>query len=234
MKELYVALDFKREEETWDFLDQFKNNPIPVKIGMSQFYMSGADFVKKLADRGHKIFLDLKCHDIPNTVYLAMLQLSQLPVDLVTIHTLGGREMMEAAVQGAKEGKYQPKVLGITQLTSMDQNTLSEIGIKNSLIESVQNLAQLAQKSGLDGVVSSVQEVPQIKEVTGEDFLCLCPGIRMKKDASGDQKRVASPNEARELGADYIVVGRPITQAKNPVVTYNEFLNDWKGDSNEL
>lgn len=228
MDKLFVALDFKQEAEMWSFMDYFKSQPIAVKVGMSQFYLSGPDLVKRLADDGHCVFLDLKSHDIPNTVYLAMTQLSKLPVDIVTIHTLGGQEMMEAAMDGIQTGPYQPKVLGITQLTSTNQAMLHSLGIELPMEASVRSLAQLAQASGLDGVVSSVHEVTDIKKATSSDFLCLTPGIRMAGSQADDQSRTASPSQARQAGADYIVVGRPITQAEDPIEAYNRYLQDWR------
>ncbi|MCZ0716885.1 orotidine-5'-phosphate decarboxylase [Aerococcus kribbianus] len=231
MRDLYIALDFKTEPELWDFMENFQDQSAAFKVGMSQFYMSGPEIVWKLAAMGHKVFLDLKCHDIPNTVYLAMRQLSQLPVELITVHTLGGPAMLKAAVKGAKEGPYQPKVLGITQLTSTDQNMLTEdLHIQQSVEESVLDLAQMAQKTGLDGVVSSALEVKKIKAATNGELLALTPGIRLAEDTSDDQSRVASPSQAKANGADYIVVGRPITQAKDPLAAYQNYLKEWQGE----
>lgn len=233
MKTLFVALDFKTEQETFAFLDKFEVQSIGVKVGMSQFYMSGPKIIEEMCRRGHEVFLDLKCHDIPNTVYLACLQLSQLPVKLLTVHTLGGKEMMQAAVKGVEEGPYQPQILGITQLTSTNQTQLNQdLGISGDLQSSVIHLAQLAEESGLAGVVSSVQEVSQIKAATSERFLSLTPGIRMQTNATNDQKRVATPEQARLAGADFIVVGRPITQSSDPVAAYQEFIHQWKGSNN--
>ena len=231
MNELFIALDFHNETDLWYFIDKFKNQPAAFKIGMSQFYMSGPDIVNQLHDMGHKIFLDLKCHDIPNTVKLATQQLSKLPVELVTVHTLGGQKMLEAAMEGVAAGPYSPKVLGITQLTSSDQEMLNQqMQIKESIEDSVIHLAQLAQKSGVDGVVSSALETPAIKQATNHQLLSLTPGIRLTLEQSGDQTRVATPEQARLNGADYIVVGRPITQANNPVAAYQEFLKQWQGE----
>lgn len=228
MEPLYVALDFNTEAEMKNFLTLFKDNPIPIKIGMSQFYMSGPSLIEELSRAGFPIFLDLKCHDIPNTVYLALKQLSQYPVDMVTIHCLGGKQMMQAAVAGANEGKYRPKVMGITQLTSTDASTLNQqLQIPGEIIGSVVHLAQLAQESGLDGVVSSVLETQAIKQATHKGFLNLTPGIRLTKQSTDDQTRIATPAEAKAAGSDYIVVGRPITQAADPVLAYHQFLDSW-------
>lgn len=232
MKELFIALDFKQEGELWHFMDRFKDQQVAVKVGMSQFYLSGPDLVRRLADKGHKVFLDLKCHDIPNTVYLAMRQVSQLPVSLLTVHTLGGLEMLQAAVQGAKEGVSQPKVLGITQLTSTSQAMLhQQMGIASTLDQSVLNLARLAYSAGLDGIVSSVWEVGHVKTKVSSDLLCLCPGIRVDGHTSDDQERIATPDMARKAGADFIVVGRPIIQAADPLSAYQKFLQEWRGIS---
>ncbi len=230
METLYVALDFKTEAETFDFLKLFEGRQIGVKVGMSQFYMSGPSIIERLCDMGHEVFLDLKCHDIPNTVYLAMLQLSQLPIELVTIHAMGGKEMMRAAVKGVQEGKHQPKVLAITHLTSTNQEMLNnQLQIPGTVAESVEHLTRLALDSGVDGLVSSVQESKMIKEVSKGQLLSLTPGIRLNKNAHDDQERIASPEEARANGADYIVVGRPIIQADDPVRAYEEMKEHWEG-----
>ncbi|MDO4669929.1 MAG: orotidine-5'-phosphate decarboxylase [Aerococcus sp.] len=234
MTPLYVALDFNTEREMENFLAPFHSHPIPVKIGMSQFYMSGPALIEKLSAKGFPIFLDLKCHDIPNTVYLALKQLSQYPVDMVTVHCLGGQKMMEAAVAGANEGPYRPKVMGITQLTSTSKAMLNEeMAISGDVITSVISLAQLAKKSGLDGVVSSVLETRAIKQATAPDFLNLTPGIRLEKAKNDDQTRIATPAEAREAGSDYLVVGRPITQAKDPLKAYQAFVDSWNSQRKE-
>lgn len=229
-KELFVALDFNTENELDAFLKNFEEHPIPVKIGMSQFYMSGPKIVEELSKRGFPIFLDLKSHDIPNTVYLAMKQLSQYPIEMVTVHCMGGQEMMKAAVEGTNSGPYRPKLMGITQLTSTSQEMMTnDLRMNGELLDSVVHLAKLAQTSGMDGVVSSVLETRAIKQATAEDFLSLTPGIRLTKEKHDDQTRVATPQEAKAAGVDYLVVGRPITQAENPVEMYNHFLSAWRG-----
>ncbi|MCI5775248.1 MAG: orotidine-5'-phosphate decarboxylase [Aerococcus sp.] len=228
--ELFVALDFNTEAELNAFLKHFENHPIPVKIGMSQFYMSGPKIIDELSARGFPIFLDLKSHDIPNTVYLAMKQLSQYPIEMVTVHCMGGQEMMAAAVDGANAGPYRPKLMGITQLTSTSQEMMArDLRMTGDLLDSVVHLAKLAQTSGLDGVVSSVLETRAIKHATSSDFLSLTPGIRLTKEKQDDQTRIATPQEAKAAGVDYLVVGRPITQANDPVAAYHRFLFAWHG-----
>lgn len=235
MDPLYVALDFNTESEMRAFLAHFRAHPIPIKIGMSQFYMSGPTLIQELSAAGFPIFLDLKCHDIPNTVYLALKQLSQYPVDMVTVHCLGGTQMMQAAVAGANAGRYRPKVMGITQLTSTSKQTLNdEMGIPGAMLASVVHLAQQAEMSGLDGVVSSVLETKAIKAATHSPFLNLTPGIRLEKQPGDDQTRIATPAEARAAGSDFIVVGRPVTQAADPVKTYHAFLNSWTQNGKEI
>ncbi|RLK62983.1 orotidine-5'-phosphate decarboxylase [Atopobacter sp. AH10] len=231
MQDLFIALDFHREEELWDFLKPFKGERLALKIGMSQFYMSGPDIVKRLSEEGHKIFLDLKCHDIPNTVYLALYQLSHLPVDIVTVHALGGSEMLKAAVKGSQEGPFRPDVFAITQLTSTNQTCLNEeLAIPGSVAESVSHLTELALSSGIHGVVSSVREVPEIKKLSDGKLKSLTPGIRLASSVKDDQARVSTPEEARQAGSDFIVVGRPITQSADPLNTYHAFLKAFKGE----
>ena len=230
-----VAIDVATKEEAATLFDQLTVEPRPIlKIGMELYYHFGQEVVKEAQQRGFKIFLDLKLHDIPNTVKRAMYVLGQLGVDFTTIHAAGGSEMVAAGVQGLKEGAAaaglpEPKLLAITQLTSIDETILhNEQHVDLSLVESVQNYARLAEQAGADGVVCSAQEVRAIRQVTSPDFLCVTPGIRPQNFAKGDQKRVVTPAQARQLGSNAIVVGRPITQSGHPVEAYQaieqEFL----------
>ncbi|MDO4903165.1 MAG: orotidine-5'-phosphate decarboxylase [Limosilactobacillus sp.] len=229
-----VAIDVASKAEAEKLFDQLDVEPRPIlKIGMELYYHFGAEIVKEAKDRGFKIFLDLKLHDIPNTVKRAMYVLGQLGVDFTTIHAAGGSEMVAAGAQGLKEGAAsaglpEPKLLAITQLTSVDENILkNEQHVDLSLVESVQNYAQLAEHAGAAGVVCSAQEVQAIREVTGPDFLCVTPGIRPASFAKGDQKRVVTPAQAHSLGSNAIVVGRPITQSGDPVAAYKEIEEEF-------
>jgi len=229
-KKCYIALDFVTTEEAIDFLDLFHDDLPPVKIGMSLFYRGGLGFVEELCQKGYDIFLDLKSHDIPNTVYLGVSQLSQFPIDLLTVHALGGSDMIKAAVSGSKEAPYHPKILAITQLTSTTQEQLTnEQGINESLNDSVSRLAKLAYSAGADGTVSAVDEVPRIKAVTEKNFLCVTPGIRFEGGANQDQKRVATPAQAFKNGADHLVVGRPIIHSEDPVSSYHQVIKCLEG-----
>ena len=216
-----IALDFSTSEEIKGFLRLFEDESLYVKVGMELYYQHGAEIVKWIKDLGHEIFLDLKLHDIPNTVHRAMKGLAALDIDMVNVHAAGGSEMMKAAkeglVAGTPAGSDVPKLIAVTQLTSTSEEAMqNEQLIKVSLQESVLHYADLTCKSGLDGVVCSAWEARMIKDHTNEDFICLTPGIRPAGSAVGDQKRVATPGRAREIGSTFIVVGRPITQAADP------------------
>ena len=221
-----VAIDVATKQEALSLFDHLANDtdhaPI-VKIGMELYYAFGPGIVKQAEGRGLRVFLDLKCYDIPNTVKRAMTVIGKLGVSFTTTHAAGGTEMLKAAKEGLEAGAREagmetPKLLAITQLTSIDDHILhDEQHINLTLKESVQNYARLAEEAGLDGVVCSAQEVQLIREVTGPDFLCVTPGIRPNLDVKDDQKRVMTPSQAREVGSNAIVVGRPITQADNPV-----------------
>ena len=229
-----VAIDVATKDEAISLFDQLTVEPRPIlKLGMELYYHFGPEIVRAAQQRGFKIFLDLKLHDIPNTVKRAMFVLGQLGVDFTTIHAAGGSEMVAAGAAGlqagaAAAGLPAPRLLAITQLTSIDEAALhNEQHVDLSLVESVQNYARLAEAAGADGLVCSAQEVQAIRQVTGPDFLCVTPGIRPQNAAKGDQKRVVTPRQARQLGSNAIVVGRPITQSGNPVKAYEQIEHDF-------
>ncbi|MGX4686043.1 orotidine-5'-phosphate decarboxylase [Vagococcus sp. JNUCC 83] len=233
-----IALDLPSKKAIELFLANFpKEESLYVKVGMELFYQEGPSIVTWLISMGHDVFLDLKLHDIPNTVYSAMKGLAKLGVSLTNVHAAGGKEMMEAAYKGLKEGTSNgqsvPKLIAVTQLTSTsDEQVKEEQLISVGLNQSVRHYAVLTQQSGLDGVVCSAHEAKDIKTHTSQDFVCLTPGIRLASDEVGDQKRVMTPSKARENGATYIVVGRPITQAENPYDAYLEIKKQWNGEIN--
>lgn len=222
-KDVIIALDFPTLEDTLNFLDKFDDEKLFVKVGMELYLQNGPVVLEKIKELGHKVFLDLKLHDIPNTVYGATKGLAQFKVDILTVHGAGGYEMLAAAKRGMVEGgSPDTNVIAITQLTSTSEEAMKEEQlVAASLEESVINYAKLAKKAGLDGVVSSVWEARIIRENCGEDFLKVTPGIRLETDEVGDQKRVATPAVAASEGSTYIVVGRSITKAKNPREVYN-------------
>lgn len=221
-----IALDFATVEEVTAFLSLFpKEEKLYVKIGMELYYAQGPEIVRYVKSLGHSVFLDLKLHDIPNTVYSAMKVLKQLEIDMATVQAAGGVEMLKAAREGLGEG---PILLAVTQLTSTtEQQMRDDQNIQSSLLESVLHYAKGAAKAQLDGVVCSAHEVEGIKAETPNGFVCLTPGIRPKGSAVGDQKRVMIPAQARIIGSDYIVVGRPITQAEDPVAAYQAIKAEW-------
>ncbi len=231
MKEKHpiIALDFASFAEVKNFLQEFPpEERLYVKVGMELYYAVGPDIVGYLKELGHSVFLDLKLHDIPNTVESAMRVLATLGVDMTNVHAAGGLEMMQAARRGL--GK-QVRLIAVTQLTSTSEEQMqSDQNIQTSLQESVVHYARLADKAGLDGVVCSAQEVGLIREVTQPDFICLTPGIRPAGSDIGDQKRIMTPRKAAEIGSSYIVVGRPITQAENPLQAYQAIKKEWNGD----
>ena len=222
-KDVIIALDFPTLEETLNFLDKFDDEKLFVKVGMELYLQNGPVVLEKIKELGHKVFLDLKLHDIPNTVYGATKGLAKFKVDILTVHCAGGYEMLAAAKRGMVEGgSPDTNVIAITQLTSTSEEAMKEEQlVAASLEESVINYAKLAKKAGLDGVVSSVWEARIIRENCGEDFLKVTPGIRLETDEVGDQKRVATPTVAASEGSTNIVVGRSITKAKNPREVYN-------------
>ena len=218
-----VALDFSTREDLFAFLSKFEE-PIYVKIGMELTYAFGLDIISEIRQLGHHIFLDLKLHDIPNTVKQAMKNLARLDVDIVNLHCAGGIAMMKAAIEGLEEGAVdgkRPLCIGVTQLTSTSKEAMNEeLGIPGEVIDCVIKYAKDAKAAGLDGVVCSVHEARAIHEACGNDFLTVTPGIRLADDSKDDQKRVATPAFAKEQGCDHIVVGRSITKSADPLETY--------------
>lgn len=229
-----IALDFQTKEEVLSFLDQFEDEKLYVKVGMELFYGEGIEMIQLIKERGHKIFLDLKLHDIPNTVKSAMKQLAKLDVDMVNVHASGSVAMMKAAIEGLEEGKKgdkRPLCIAVTCLTSLDQEVLdNELLIHEDLQDVVLKWAENAKEAGLDGVVCSPLESKVIHDNLGEDFLTVTPGIRLASDSVNDQKRVTTPEMAKELTSSYIVVGRTITRATNPVETYKEVYRQFQGE----
>lgn len=232
MSRTIVALDFSKKEDVMNFLAQFKE-PIYVKVGMELTYAFGFEMIREIKARGHKIFLDLKLHDIPNTVKNGMKNLAKLDVDIVNLHAAGGSAMMKAAMEGLEEGAVngkRPLCIAVTQLTSTSQDTMNEeLLIPGDVKDVVISYAKLAKESGLDGVVCSVHEARAIHEACGNEFLTVTPGIRLASDSKDDQKRVATPSFAKEEGCDYIVVGRSITKSENPLKTYQEIESIMEG-----
>ncbi|MCI6271550.1 MAG: orotidine-5'-phosphate decarboxylase [Erysipelotrichaceae bacterium] len=229
MRDVIIACDFSSKEETLNFLNKFNNKNLFLKIGMELFYSTGIDFVKELKKEGYKIFLDLKLHDIPNTVYKTIKMLSNIGVDIINVHAAGGIEMMQAAKKAIEENKSKTQLIAVTQLTSITEEVMqNELLIKNTLIETVIKYAQNTKKANLDGIVCSPLEVKYVKEVCGSDFICVTPGIRFLQSSKDDQKRVTTPQQAKELGSTYIVVGRVITSSDNPEEVYNICVEEFK------
>lgn len=233
-KDVIVACDFASAEDTYKFLDQFTGRKPFVKIGMELFYSEGPSIVKELKSRGHKVFLDLKLHDIPNTVRKSMAVLAGLGADIVNVHAGGTIKMMEGALEGlcqaTPEGAERPLLIAVTQLTSTDQEALEEdLLIEKPIDQVVMHYALNAKMANLDGVVCSAQEAEKVHNICGKEFLTITPGIRFADGDKGDQKRVMTPAAAKEIGSDYIVVGRPITQAENPVEAYERCCADFIG-----
>ena len=228
-RDVIIACDFASAQQTFDFLDKFTDKKPFVKIGMELFYAEGPSIVKEIKKRGHKIFLDLKLHDIPNTVKKSMAVLSGLDVDICNLHASGTKRMMEAALEGLmREDGTRPLLIAVTQLTSTDQQAMEDdLLIKEPIDEVVMHYAKNAKDSGLDGVVCSPLEAGKVHEVCGKDFLTVTPGVRFADGDIGDQKRVMTPAEAKKIGSDYIVVGRPITAADDPVAAYNRCIEEF-------
>lgn len=230
-REVIIACDFKDRETLFNFLDNFKGEKPYLKIGMEIFYKEGLDLVKEIKNRGHRIFLDLKLCDIPNTVYKAMLNLADAGVDMVNVHAFGGIEMMSAAKKALIEKNADTKLLAVTILTSLNDEALkNELLINEKLSDTVIHYARNAKEAGCDGVVCSPLESTIVKENCGEEFLTVTPGVRFADDDKGDQKRVTTPSKARELGSSYIVVGRSITKAANPLEAYLRASREFKGE----
>lgn len=230
-EDVIIALDFKSAEETYAFLDRFGDEKPFVKIGMELYYAEGPSIVREIKKRGHKIFLDLKLHDIPNTVEKAMRVLSSLEVDMCNLHAAGTSRMMRAALQGlTREDGTRPLLIAVTQLTSTDEDALkNELLIGDTMENTVKSYALNARNAGLDGVVCSPLEAGKVHEICGNGFLTVTPGVRFPEGEQGDQKRIATPERARELGSDYIVVGRPVTAAADPVKAYERCLKEFLG-----
>ena len=230
-KDVIIACDFSSAQECYDFLDKFKDlerKPF-LKIGMELFYGAGPEIVRELKHRGFKIFLDLKLHDIPNTVKKTMKVLSGLDIDMVNVHASGTIEMMKAAKEGlTREDGSRPLLIAVTQLTSTSEDTMKkDLLIDQSMEDTIAHYALNARKAGLDGVVCSPLEVPKVKAICGNDFLTVTPGIRFSDAAKDDQSRITDPAKARQLGSDFIVVGRPITAASNPVEAYKKCVSEF-------
>ncbi|ULT58528.1 orotidine-5'-phosphate decarboxylase [Neobacillus drentensis] len=231
---LIIALDFPGMNEVNQFLKPFAGRELFVKVGMELFYQEGPSIIHQLKEQGHRIFLDLKLHDIPNTVKSAMKGLARLECDLVNVHAAGGIDMMQAALEGLEAGtpggRKRPACIAVTQLTSTSEEQMKkEQLIPISLKESVLHYASITKQAGLDGVVCSAWEAAMIKEEAGQSFLTVCPGIRMASDQVGDQKRVTTPEAAQTMGVSSIVVGRSITRSQDPLTSYQQWMEAWKG-----
>ncbi len=230
-KDVIIACDFDSKEKVLNFLDLFTDVKPFVKIGMELYYAEGPEIVREIKKRGHKIFLDLKLHDIPNTVKKSMAVLSRLDVDMCNLHAGGTIKMMEYAIEGlTREDGTRPLLIAVTQLTSTDEESMQkDLLISKPLDQVVMHYANNAKIAGLDGVVCSPLEAGKVHSVCGEEFLTVTPGVRFADGEVGDQKRVTTPSKARELGSDYIVVGRPITASENPVQAYKRCVKEFLG-----
>ena len=228
-KDVIVACDFASAEQTFAFLDKFTDKKPFVKIGMELYYAEGPSIVRQIKERGHKIFLDLKLHDIPNTVKKAMSVLRNLDVDITNLHAAGTTAMMQAALEGlTREDGTRPLLIAVTQLTSTDQQSMErDLLIKEPIDKVVMHYAQTAKNAGLDGIVCSPLEAGKVHDICGESFLTITPGVRFADGDIGDQKRVMTPAQAKEIGSDYIVVGRPITAAADPVAAYERCVAEF-------
>lgn len=230
-KDVIVACDFSSAQATFDFLDKFTEEKPFVKIGMELYYAEGPSIVREIKKRGHKIFLDLKLHDIPNTVKKAMAVLSKLDVDMTNLHAAGTIDMMKAAVEGlTREDGTRPILIAVTQLTSTSEERMQkELLINSSINDTIVQYAKNAKEAGLDGVVCSPLEAGMVKDGCGSSFLTVTPGVRFADGDVGDQVRVTTPAKAKEIGSDYIVVGRPITAAEDPVAAYRRCVEEFVG-----
>ena len=230
-KDVIIACDFASAKQTFDFLDQFTGKKPFVKIGMELFYAEGPQIVREIKQRGHRIFLDLKLHDIPNTVKKAMAVLRDLDVDICNLHASGATPMMKAALEGlTRPDGTRPLLIAVTQLTSTDQETMErDLWIEKPIDQVVMHYAENAKNAGLDGVVCSPLEAKKVHDLCGSDFLTVTPGVRFANGDVGDQKRVMTPAQAKEIGSDYIVVGRPITAAEDPVAAYRRCVREFIG-----
>ena len=230
-RDVIIACDFNSAEATFNFLDKFEGKKPFVKIGMELYYAEGPSIVKEIKKRGHKIFLDLKLHDIPNTVKKSMAVLSKLDVDMTNLHAAGTGKMMEAAIEGlTREDGTRPILIAVTQLTSTDEETMKrDLLINAPIADVVMHYATVAKNAGLDGVVCSPLEAEKVHSTCGKDFVTVTPGVRFADGDIGDQKRVMTPAEAKKIGSDYIVVGRPITAAADPVAAYERCCLEFIG-----
>ena len=230
-KDVIVACDFSSKQEVMNFLDKFQDKKPFVKIGMELFYAEGPSIVKEIKARGHKIFLDLKLCDIPNTVKKSMKVLSELDVDMTNLHAFGTKAMMEAAIEGlTRPDGTRPILIAVTQLTSTSEERMKADQLINEPLEKVvMHYAKCASECGLDGVVCSPLEAGKVKETCGKDFVTVTPGVRFADGDVGDQVRITTPEKAKEIGSDYIVVGRPVTQAEDPVAAYERCVREFVG-----
>ena len=228
-KDVIIACDFDSAEKTFAFLDKFTGRKPFVKIGMELYYAEGPSIVKEIKKRGHKIFLDLKLHDIPNTVKKSMAVLSRLDVDMTNLHAAGTKRMMAAAIEGlTREDGTRPMLIAVTQLTSTDEETMkADLLINEPIDKVVMHYAHNAMEAGLDGVVCSPLEAGKVHDTCGKSFVTVTPGVRFADGDVGDQKRVMTPAEAKKIGSDYIVVGRPITAAEDPVAAYERCVREF-------
>ncbi len=228
-KDVIIACDFDSAEKTFAFLDKFTGVKPFVKIGMELYYAEGPEIVREIKRRGHKIFLDLKLHDIPNTVKKGMAVLSRLDVDMTNLHAAGTKRMMQAAIEGlTRPDGTRPLLIAVTQLTSTDQEAMeNDLLIKEPIDKVVMHYASCAREAGLDGVVCSPLEAGKVHDTCGKDFVTVTPGVRFADGDIGDQKRVMTPAEAKKIGSDYIVVGRPITAADDPVAAYERCVREF-------
>ncbi len=228
-KDVIIACDFASAEDVFKFLDKFDGRKPFIKIGMELFYAEGPEIVREIKRRGHKIFLDLKLHDIPNTVKKSMAVLSRLDVDMTNLHAGGTVRMMEAALEGlTRPDGTRPMLIAVTQLTSTDQESMTEdLLIRESIDKVVMHYASNAKRAGLDGVVCSPLEAQKVHDSCGEGFVTVTPGVRFADGDIGDQKRVMTPAEAKKIGSDYIVVGRPITASEDPVAAYERCVREF-------
>ncbi len=230
-KDVIIACDFASAKQTFEFLDKFGEKKLFLKIGMELYYAEGPSIVKEIKNRGHKIFLDLKLHDIPNTVKKAMSVLSNLDVDICNLHASGTGRMMSAALEGlTRPDGTRPLLIAVTQLTSTDQESMTnDLLIEKPIDEVVMHYATVAKNAGLDGVVCSPLEAEKVHSICGKEFLTVTPGVRFADGDVGDQKRVMTPAQAKVIGSDYIVVGRPITAAEGPVAAYDRCIEEFVG-----
>lgn len=225
-KQIIIALDYNEADKAMAMVNQLDPERCRVKIGKELFTFAGPDLVRKIQDKGFDVFLDLKFHDIPNTVAKACAAAAELGVWMLTVHASGGEEMMLAAREGVSTAKHTPKLVAVTVLTSMQASDLAALGVGRSLEEQVMRLASLSQQSQMDGVVCSAKEVTELRKLLSEDFALVTPGIRPAGSSAGDQKRVMTPGEAIRAGSNYLVIGRPVTQARNPASALNAIFDE--------